>query len=564
MKKKYDKVINWVKIRSVRRAHGKVRLMFFVYIFFPKYIMCGIWCLLGNYDPTDVLSYYENLSPRGPDNKKVWYYGDLILGFHRLAIMDLSSKGDQPFWHTKRNISLICNGEIFNYEDLITKFQLTLQSKSDCEVILYLYEKIGIDGMIRQLDGEFAFVIYDQDTNEIIVARDPFGVRPVFMGIDELNGNILFSSEIKGIPEDYKIEHVKPGYYYKVDMNKFKMCNSLSELVVKKQYYTYTYYTFPIAYNRKIEQNINELLKNAVYKRLMSDRPIGCLLSGGLDSSLIAGIAAQKIGNLLHTFSIGMENSPDIKYAQEVAKYIGSTHHEIIMNQKNFLEAIDTVIYTIESFDVTTVRASVGHYLIAGYIRKNTDVKVILGGEGADELCGGYIYFQKAPSPEDFNYECIRLLKNIHIFDVLRSDRSISSAWGLESRVPFLDKDFVKFYMSINPKLKCDGNKDLLRNSFVSDYIIPDNILRRRKEAFSDGITPKENSWHNIIETYMECKVTNDELPQDTTKEQYYYKKKFIEFYGTKNTSIIPYYWKPNEKWVGTQTDPSARTLDLY
>ena len=296
----------------------------------------------------------------------------------------------------------------------------------------------------------------------------------------------------------------------------------------------------------------------------MSERPIGCLLSGGLDSSLVAGIAAKKIGKNLHTFSIGMAGSPDIKYAKEVADYIGSTHYEIILDKDRFLDAIDNVIQTIESFDVTTIRASVGHYLIAEYIKKHTDVKVILGGEGADELCGGYIYFQKSPSPTEFNLECIKLLKNIHLFDVLRSDRCISSKWGLESRVPFLDKDFVSFYMSIDPKLKCDGNKDLLRNAFASDYIIPDNILRRRKEAFSDGVSDVQNSWHNIIQLYMKDKVTSKECPKGFTKEEYYYRKKFIECYGTRNLNIIPFYWKPNEAWVGTQKDPSARTLDIY
>ena len=519
--------------------------------------MCGIWALLGKIIPINIREYYNKVSDRGPDSNNITYHKEVVLGFHRLAIIDLSDLGNQPFKHPYTDIHLICNGEIFNYEHLRDSLNFTTFSDSDCEVILYLYNLYGIDLTLKSLDGEFAFLLYDEKRNKIIAARDPFGIRPLFIGKNTETNSIIFSSEMKGIPDNYKIEHVKPGHYYEIDMD--------TKVLSKKQYYLYNYYSFPSSYNRQIEYNINKLLKSAVNKRLMSDREVGCLLSGGLDSSLIAGIAAKKLGKKLHTFSIGMPDSPDIKFAREVADYIGSTHHEVVLDKDIFLKAIDEVIYTIESFDITTVRASVGHYLVSKYVRENTNVKVLLGGEGADELCGGYIYFQKAPSPEEFNNECLKLLKQIHIFDVLRSDRCISK-WGLESRVPFLDKEFVSFYMSIDPKLKSDGHKNLLRNSFASssEKIIPDSILKRKKEAFSDGVSSVENSWHKIIKEWVEPKIKDEDLNKSYTKEGQYYFKTFTDFFGIENIDIIPHYWLPNQEWVGKKIDPSARDLDIY
>lgn len=539
--------------------------------------MCGIFCFLSennsdnDIDNNILLNEFNKLSGRGPDNKEfkiiennIEKNNKIIFGFHRLKINDMTDLGNQPMY--LNDCSLICNGEIFNYEDIKFKNNYITKSKSDCEIILFEYERYGIHELCKNLDAEFAFVLYDKTQDIIYAARDAFGVRPLFKGVDE-KGNIYFSSEIKGISNlCINIERFPPGCYWDSK---------------RKDYTRYYEYIYPIVRINESEEeickNIKDLLIKAVDKRLMSDRPIGCLLSGGLDSSLICSITnklfKEKNKGVLNTFSIGMPGSTDLQYALLVSKHLGTKHHNIEVSVEDFLKAIPEVIYSIESYDTTTVRASVGNYLVGKYIKENTDLTVIYNGDGSDEQ-SGYLYLKNAPNEDDFQNECIDLLKNIHMFDCLRSDRSISSKWSLESRTPFLDKDFVNYYMSIEPNKKMYSKdkieKYLLRKAFENDNYLPVEVLWRKKEAFSDGCSSPENSWNKIIQSYVDTIISDDEFEIEKQKftnntpqikESLYYRLIFEKYYSS-HSNVIDFFWMP--KWCGKQTDPSARVLNIY
>ena len=319
---------------------------------------------------------------------------------------------------------------------------------------------------------------------------------------------------------------------------------------------------------------VKTTFENAVKKRLMSDRPIGCLLSGGLDSSLVSSIVAREFKKInkgqLNTFSIGFKGSTDLENARVVAEHIGSVHHEILLTEQDFLDAIVPVIKTIESYDTTTVRASVGNYLVSKYIKEHTDITVVFNGDGSDEVAGGYKYMKNAPNKEAFNSECLRLLDEIAFFDVLRSDRSLSSEWSLESRTPFLDKTFVQTYLNMPVEYRIPSahniEKSLLRNAFKNDNLLPESVLWRKKEAFSDGVSGTENSWHKVVQTFIDSQVSDNEFNtnkskivhnQPQLKESYYYRKVFETYYPNK-AHIIPHFWMP--KWTDC-IDPSAREL---
>lgn len=542
--------------------------------------MCGIFAYLGSYYDIDTLKRnFDNIQNRGPDNSIIQIVNhQIFFGFHRLSINDVSEKGNQPLYHpNNRELVLICNGEIYNCQKLVKDNGFQTYSNSDCEVILHLYEKYGIRDTINMLDGVFAFILYDVKQQKIYAGRDPFGVRPLFIGYTEqgktgsndlVNMEILFCSELKGISAiSNKVEVFKPGTYWDSDSREFQ------------PYYSYTYphptfQTTPEETDMNIIcSNVNRLLTEAVDKRLMSDRPIGCLLSGGLDSSLIASLVARNYEpGTLETFSIGMKGSTDLYYAKMVADHIKTKHHHIELTQDDFLNAIEEVIYHIESYDTTTVRASVGNYLVSNYIRKNSKCVVIYNGDGSDEVCGSYLYLKNAPNNEEFHNECKKLLEEIHCFDVLRSDRSISDN-GLEPRTPFLDKTFVNYYMSIDPSLRTCNNrieKYILRESFNGTGLLPDEVLWRQKEAFSDGVSGKEKSWYEIIQDMVNEKISDDEFKefQDShphnppqLKESMYYRQIFEKHYG-KHDNIIPHFWLP--KWNGNIIDPSARVLSVY
>lgn len=536
--------------------------------------MCGIFIYVGEkLTPYTLYSAFMNTSLRGPDDNILKQINkNLTFGFHRLSIMDVSYKGNQPLYHPSKPYVIICNGEIYNYKQLKDENNFETFSDSDCEILLYMYDKYGIEETVKQIDSEsFSFCLYDGYKNEIFIARDRFGVRPLFICKTENNEYIL-SSEMKSIhpivSQTDKIEQFQPGSWANLKLDNFN-----NSQINYNEYFSYTFQE--IHDNEKIIcENIKNLLKKSIKKRMMSDRKIGCLLSGGLDSSIISALVAdemRKRGETLETFSIGIKGSTDIEYAKLVAEHIGSIHHSVELSEDEFLNAIPDVIYNIESYDTTTVRASTGNYLIGKYIRENTDIKVIFNGDGSDEQ-SGYIYLKKAPSPKEFKDECVKLLKEIHFYDVLRSDRSLSSRFSLETRTPFLDTDFVNYYMSIDTKLKMYDNrieKYLLRKSFEGENLLPDSVLWRKKEAFSDGCSSVERSWHSIIKEFVDKFVTDDEFYKNKNnytfnmpqlKETYFYRTLFESYYPSRS-NIIPHYWLPN--W-DNKVDPSARELDIY
>ena len=496
--------------------------------------MCGIFALLNNIkncarngDVQEEIAMVKQSfmlgMNRGPERSIFQYYNteDVALGFHRLAINGYGNElSTQPLFLS--NCILICNGEIYNWKKLSKQMDIKCSTGSDCEIIIHLYKKYGIDHTLQMLDGVFAFVLWDRSTNYIYVARDTFGVRPLFIWTytNFYQKQIyLFTSEMKmGLMDHLYHSVVKqfpPGHMMKFFYSHTK------EFVLEEE----SIFSQPNSFiNNMIqtEEQATDLIRStlcaAVQKRIdNTDREIACLLSGGLDSSLIAALVAKDYknkGKHLHTWSIGMAGSEDLKYAKCVADYIGSIHHSIELSEQEFLDAIEPVIYAIESNDTTTVRASVGNWLICKYIREQSNAKVIFNGDGSDEVTGGYLYFHYAPDVIAFDKECRRLLRDISYFDVLRSDRSISSH-GLEARTPFLDRNFVQSYLSLPVEMrshaqqkKCE--KYLLRSAFKDMNLLPKEVLWRTKEAFSDGVSKQTRSWYKIIQEYaskyVECK----------------------------------------------------------
>jgi asparagine synthase (glutamine-hydrolysing) len=519
--------------------------------------MCGIFFIKNNDQDNKLVTNEFNKSKlRGPDDSKLNLVEDYYIGFHRLSINGLDEISNQPF--EKKGVYLICNGEIYNYKKIYELINIKPQTNSDCEIILDLYFLYSPEYFVNLLDGVFSFIIYDTNKKSILIGRDPFGVRPLFY-----SKNLeYFSSELKQITNltNEKIIQFIPGTILKINLyNKnfeyfkyFSISNSFLPNNLSYDFYT---------------KLVEDTLLNSVEKRLLSDRPIACLLSGGLDSSLITSIVCKLMKNKLNitkkleTFSIGLQGSTDLIYAKKVADYLDTNHTEILLTEDDFFNIIPKVIEKIESYDTTTVRASVGNYLISEYISKNSEAKVIFNGDGSDELTGGYLYFHKSPNSIDFDNECKNLLKNIHYFDVLRSDRSISLC-GLEPRTPFLDKTFVNNYLSIPIEFRHQKGieKKLLRDSF-KEYL-PEDVLYRKKEAFSDGVSGHDRSWFKVItEKLQNINIPdfeyNDEYLTPKTKEQLYYRYLFEKNYH-KRENVIPYFWMP--KWSKTN-DPSARTL---
>ena len=568
--------------------------------------MCGIFAIINNNDITDeITNNFNQLQARGPEYTHIMVENDHTFGFHRLSINGINETSNQPF--NIDNIILICNGEIYNFKKLINDLHITTHTDSDCEIIIHLYKLYGIEYALKSLDGVFSFILYDKNNSVIYVARDPYGVRPLFFyhGYDN---KIYFSSNLKGIYNFYeneikllkynfndiqncnKISQFEAGTFskYAIDFyNNINNINNINKYNIKfnKRYSSFPFKTLKFNNNSSIYTSIYEYLTNAVKKRVIGtcERPIGCLLSGGLDSSLIAALVNKYYtGNtVLKTFSIGLSGSEDLKYAKIVADHLGTEHHEIIVSEDDFFNSIEEVIKTIESYDTTSVRASVGNYLIGKYIKENTDCKVIFNGDGSDELAGGYLYFNDCPNSYEFDKECCRLLSNISYFDVLRSDRCISEH-GLEPRTPFLDREWVEFYLSIdknirNHNINKNCEKFLIRNAFFKNHsdLLPEQILWRTKEAFSDGVSSLQKSWYEIIQDKIIFKIMyDDDLNVDlhnlldnnnltnrpTTLEQAYYRYLFNKYYKYSDNTI-PYFWMPK---YSDAKDASARTLKTY
>jgi asparagine synthase (glutamine-hydrolysing) len=522
---------------------------------------------------------------RGPESSTIIFNESLnyVKGFHRLAINGLNEESNQPL--NFESCSLICNGEIYNYKQLYQMMDITPTTDSDCEVIIHLYLKYGIHQTLRMLDGVFAFVLFTTDT--IFVARDPYGVRPLYLIGRDLSASdslLGFTSELKTLCNiangvEQQVNHFLPGSVMTINkVSRSDNDNTVWKINDYLSYHTpsFSYSTDSFLSSAKMEtylKGIFKTLMSSVTKRYATtERPIACLLSGGLDSSLIAAIVCSihkqsnhpnKNGSKIETYSIGLPDSEDIKYARIVADYIGSKHTEIIVSEQDMLDAIPEVIVAIESYDTTSVRASIGNYLIGKYIKTHSEAKVIFNGDGSDELCGGYLYMSSCPDSIEYDKETLRLLKDIYLFDVLRSDKSISSH-GLEPRTPFLDKAFVNYYLSIplefrNHNLSGKMEKYLLRMAFEDSKLLPPKILWRKKEAFSDGVSNKGKSLFTIIQDYTNTKITDASLNQKQ-KEKKYYKDIFDAAYPNQS-HIVPYFWMP--KYINSD-DPSARTLTSY
>uniref|UniRef100_A0A6C0B5F4 asparagine synthase (glutamine-hydrolyzing) n=1 Tax=viral metagenome TaxID=1070528 RepID=A0A6C0B5F4_9ZZZZ len=537
--------------------------------------MCGIFGFIDDASlSTEQLNLLKTFAMkcqhRGPDNtQEKLINNNIYLVFHRLMINDISERGNQPISHPSDNsLTLICNGEIYNYKELAEDNDFKMKSSSDCEIILHMYKKYGIEHTVKNLDGVFAFILVDETLNRVWAARDPIGVRSMFIG--ETETSTCVASELKSITNSKislvnNIRQFPPGHYC-------DLMEHQGKTFVK--YYEYSYPTNLDTDPDVIMSNIKRLLIKATGKRLLSERKIGCLLSGGLDSSLIAGILCEFYEpSELSTFSIGLEGSVDLKYARIVADYLGTDHHEVIVTEEEMLNTLEEDIQMIESYDTTTVRASTPMYILSKYIRDNTDVVVIFSGEGSDESSGSYMYFHNAPDATEFKKETVRLMEDLCYFDVLRCDKSTAGA-GLEVRVPFLDKEFLQYYLSIKPELKMPKTfkieKYLLRKAFESAAIIPTEVLWRKKEGMSDGVSSEKKAWFEIIQNKVSKHISDREfsilsgkyshcIPQ--IKESLYYREVFCENYENCDTTI-PYYWLP--KWSGDITEPSARVLNCY
>ena len=497
---------------------------------------------------------------RGPDYQHVSIDHGITWGFNRLSIMDLSTNGNQPFVY--KDYTLVCNGEIYNYPALKTKLEssYTFKSGSDCEVLIPLYEQYGLEILCKYLDAEFALVLYDNKTKQLMAARDPMGIRPMFYGYSKKEHQICFASEAKALFDLCDdIMPFPPGHYY-LD-GQFVCYNDLSDpkTIVDDDLET-------------IAGKLKTKLEKAVEKRFMSDAPIGYLLSGGLDSSLVCAIGQKLSDKPIRTFAIGMESDPiDLKYAKQVADYLGTEHTEVIMNKENLYQHLKEVIYHLETFDITTIRASMAMYILCKYIHQNTDIKVIMTGEVSDELFG-YKYTDFAPNAKAFQEEASKRIKELYMYDVLRADRCIS-AHALEGRVPFADLDFVDYSMSIDPAKKMNvynKGKYLLRHAFEGTDYLPHDILFREKAAFSDAVG---HSMVDYLKELAEDKYSDEDVlnAKDKysyctpfTKESLMYRDIFESFFPQQGKWIKDF-WMPNKEWENCDVDdPSARVLKNY
>jgi len=502
--------------------------------------MCGIVCAFDVKESTDVLrpqllEMSKKVRHRGPDWSGIYADEKAILAHERLAIVDPAS-GKQPLFSEDGKLVLAANGEIYNHRELRKQFEgkYNFQTESDCEVILALYKEKGVE-FLDEMNGIFGFAIYDAENDEYFIARDHMGIIPLYMGWDQ-NGTFYVASELKALEGTCtKIELFPPGHY---------LHSSDGEI---KKWYSRDWMDYDaVKENETSIQEIKEALEAAVHRQLMSDVPYGVLLSGGLDSSVTSAIAkkyAQKrveSGDTkdawwpqLHSFSVGLEGSPDLAAAQIVADHIGTVHHEIKFTIQEGLDAIKDVVYNLETYDITTIRASTPMYLMARVI-KSMGIKMVLSGEGADELFGGYLYFHKAPSPKDFHEETVRKLDKLHMYDCLRANKSLA-AWGIEGRVPFLDKEFMDVAMRINPRDKMINGermeKWVVRKAF--EDMLPESVTWRQKEQFSDGVG---YSWIDTLKEVVAVEVSDEQLANakfrfplqtPTTKEEFYYRSIF-------------------------------------
>ena len=522
--------------------------------------MCSIFGVEGKSIPEEVLrACFDRTVSRGPDMSRFVEIPRGYLGFHRLAIMGLTAEGMQPF--KMGDSYVVCNGELYGFRPLRQRLideGFTIRSASDCEILLPLYKEYGVE-MFKTLDAEFALILYDGEADKLIAARDPIGIRPLYYGYTE-EGHIAFASEPKnlmGLCDE--ILPFPPGCYW-VDGEFVRYADPahVDQFTMKDEDH--------------VCQKLRRLLVDGVEKRLDADAPVGFLLSGGLDSSLVCAIARKLLGRPIRTFAIGMDvDAIDLKYARMVADYIGSDHTEVIISEKDVLEALPAVVELLATWDITTIRASIGMSLVCKYIHEHTDIRVLLTGEISDELFG-YKYTDFAPSAAAFQAEAEKRIRELHMYDVLRADRCISVN-SLEARVPFGDLKFVRYAMSIDPELKMNLHgmgKYLIRKAFADDHILPEAILWRQKAAFSDAVG---HSMVSDLKALAEGTYTDQEFRDKAakydycrpfTKESLMYRELFEQYYPGQARMIVDF-WMPNRSWPGCDVDdPSARVLSNY
>jgi len=558
--------------------------------------MCGIWTYIQLYKDKklqrEVMKSFWELDNRGPDNSILQSFHNVLVGFHRLSIMDKSFKSNQPFIFQDKNrtIVFICNGEIYNFKKLIKKYDLEINSNSDCMTIPLLYIKFSNNEKIKdwyslfseEIKGEFSFVLYEFDNfkniRKVIVGRDQIGIRPLYMNIFKENKDFIFSSEIKAM-KNYvgNVKEFEPGTILTINFDEFSNNNIFK-------------YDFKWVYNvksdlslfenidlegieRKLLSNLRKAVIDSVRRRLDADRPLAFLLSGGIDSSLVCAIASKILNEPINTFCCGMGEGTDLEYARMVSKFIRSNHKEVLFTPDEGLDTIDKVVYAVETWDTTTVRASVGQFIVSKHIGEKTDCRVVLVGEGPDEVCSSYMFNWNAPDGKSLDDASKELVKDIHYYDCKRADRCISY-FGLEGRVPLLDPEVIRAYWSIPAEWRHPRYKGIekwwLRKAFDNLNILPKEVLWRKKEAFSDGVSSKENSWHKIINKRVDILIPDDEFNNRSedygistpTKEAFLYMKLYKKYFGSKN--VIKKYWQP--KWCNSDgyVDPSARILNCY
>ena len=513
--------------------------------------MCGIVGIFNVKEQTPALrekalKMSQKIRHRGPDWSGIYCGGSAILAHERLSIVDPES-GGQPLFSPDHKQVLAVNGEIYNHQEIRRRYagKYEFQTGSDCEVILALYREKGIN-FLEDLNGIFAFALYDEETNEFLIARDPIGVIPLYIGYDA-DGTVYVASELKAL--EGQCEHYEPflpGHYY------------YSGAPGMKRYYQRDWFEYDaVKDNAASVEAIHDALEAAVKRQLMSDVPYGVLLSGGLDSSVISAIAEKYAAHRieddsktkaywprLHSFAVGLKGAPDLAKAKMVADHIGTVHHEINYTIQEGLDAIRDVIYFIETYDVTTVRASTPMYLLARVI-KSMGIKMVLSGEGADEIFGGYLYFHKAPNAKEFHEETVRKLSKLHLYDCLRANKSLS-AWGVEGRVPFLDKEFLDVAMHTNPEAKmCPGTtmeKRIVREAFAP--MLPEAVAWRQKEQFSDGVG---YSWIDTLKALTAAAVSDEQMAHAAerfpinppkNKEEYYSRSIFAEHFPSDSAAL--------------------------
>ena len=587
--------------------------------------MCGIWALLNMFplqqqEYANMFQDFLQLKHRGPDHSSFEIYKNVAIGFHRLAIVDDRITANQPFVRedSQRTVVFICNGEIYNYKDLASQYNVPSYIKNDCEVLFEVYMGLAepehdfYNVVKNKVKGEFAFMIFEFDSlknlKKLIVGRDEIGVRPLYYHPYTVRSTVLsFVSELKSaVHQLYNMEEFPPGHlqtYSFDDLGKVTIDDSdFSTVYASHMYFdgdmTYFNKSLPSPEEKTTDALLDIVQKSvirSVRRRLSGDKPFAFLLSGGIDSSLVAALSAKMLGKPIRTFCCGMREGTDLQFARRVAQHIGSQHTEVFFTPEEGLAAIPDVIRTVESWDTTTIRASVGQYIVSKYIGTQTDCKVVMVGEGPDEVCSSYLFNWYAPNGVALDTAAKEYVKNIHYYDVKRADRCISR-WGLEGRVPLLDPEFIKAYWTIPADMRMPTYDNMekwwLRQAFAETGtvrqafaetgtvnnagILPVDVLWRKKEAFSDGVSG-DKSWFQIIQEWVEDKVQDEELANASTvypyctpqtKEAYYYRKVFCGYFGEHRQTVIPGYWQPkwsvDKKEITDYVDPSARCLELY